>query len=155
MGVSTEPVRFGRDEDELYRELYAGLPVLMPELEHRDWPQPSGIVAGRRDGLALGWAYFFQHPSEPDVAYIQWLLLSRERERIMTGHTVQRGGTADEIDALAGIFGGVAEQARKAGYASVQWNDTEADLDQKVAARLGAPVHEQLNAQMSVYRLAL
>lgn len=132
----------------LAEELYVGLPVAVPDLGQDEPPALLGTVIARSRGALLGWATMF----EPDagVVTIQWMLMSRERERIVTGYTLARSGTAEEEDVLVRLFQAAATNARAAGCRALTWSDTEADLDARVAAALKADVHQDLGRDWSV-----
>ncbi|MBZ4321586.1 hypothetical protein JNW98_19855, partial [Streptomyces sp. SCA2-4] len=81
-----------------YEELYAGLPMPLPDLARAAADRPAWTVVARRpDGGLLGWAEV--HPPaapDADAADVRWLLVSRERERLAAGVPVRRAATAEE-----------------------------------------------------------
>ena len=126
------------EEEALYVQLYAGLPVPMPELTPSAWRKPCGIVAGFEDEALAGFVVFFAAEDKAGTAVAQWLLTDRERERLVTGVNTTHPGTSAEVEALAVLVGAAAEDARAAGYREIQWPDAEADLAARLAERMQA-----------------
>ncbi|MEV0090007.1 hypothetical protein [Streptomyces sp. NPDC050738] len=143
-------------EDALYRELYAGLPVPMPELggDGEHWRPPYGIVAGRRDGALVGWVVYFAEEAGGGTAALQWLMTERERERITGGRNTQHPGTPAEIEALTALAAEAADRAREAGYAQLRWNPAEPGFAEGIAAGLGAQPYDDPEGRR-FYRLHL
>ncbi|MGG2459772.1 hypothetical protein ACO0M4_08120 [Streptomyces sp. RGM 3693] len=142
----------------LVRELYAGLPMPVPDLERKDHEEaerPASLVVARRpDGALLGWAEVHARGDGTSVADLQWLLVSRERERITQGHNVLREATAEERDVVTRLVRGAADSAGRAGYTALDWDDPEGHLDARAAAELGASEAEVLGRRWKVAPLA-
>ncbi|WP_328538043.1 hypothetical protein [Streptomyces sp. NBC_00344] len=130
--------------ERLARELYAGLPAGGPA-PGADPPHGLlGTAVARADGALLGWAPVYCAGPETDVATVQRVLVALERERIVSGHNAEPDGTDDEEAVLLRLFRRAADEARAAGFAMLQWSDTEAELDARVAAELEASVHREI-----------
>lgn len=128
-------------ERALYEQLYEGLPVAMPDLEQREWPEPSGVIAGHEQGMLVGFVVFFAALGQPEpsaIAIVQWILARRERERIVSGSNTQYRAGAAEIEALAILVSAAADGARKAGYQVLEWGGAEVDLAERLAEQVGA-----------------
>ncbi|WP_329119261.1 hypothetical protein [Streptomyces sp. NBC_01465] len=125
-------------ENDLYRELYAGLPVPMPDLDGEPWRPPYGTVAGRENGALAGWTVFFAEEPGSSTSVLQWLLLDRERQRITDGHNTTHPGTPAEIEILSALAAESAVLARKAGYAQLRWGQAEPGFAEGIATALGA-----------------
>lgn len=125
-------------------ELYAGLPVDGPGSVGDPPPGLVGTVVARAGGALLGWVTVYCPGAEPDVATARRLLVSLERERIVEGHVAEPEGTGEEEAVLIRLFRRAADEARTAGFRALQWSDTEAELDARVAAELEASVHQEL-----------
>lgn len=128
----------------LTEELYAGMPVARPATGDGPPPGLLGTVVARSDGALLGWAPVFCPGPETDVATVRRLLVSLERERVVSGHVGELDGTGDEETVLVQLYRRAAEEARAAGFGALQWSDTEAELDARAAAELEASVHREL-----------
>ncbi|MFI0740295.1 hypothetical protein ACH4PU_19735 [Streptomyces sp. NPDC021100] len=147
MGITVEYVAYQDDTDaevRLYEELYAGLPMPVPDLGRAAADRPAWIVVARRpDGRLLGWAEV--HPpaardDTADAADVQWLLVSRERERLTTGVHARRSPTAEERETAARLLRGAARRAAAGGLPALEWTGTDGD---GVAADLGAGATEE------------
>lgn len=148
MGISVE---YHRDADvdadvRLYEELYAGTPVPVPDLSREDDGRPAAVVVARHtDGRLLGWAEVWEHDdAEGAVPHVQWLLVDRERERITTGRTARRPGSAEELETVACLLRRAATGAAAAGRTVLEWDGPGDGLDERVAAELGAEEREEL-----------
>ncbi|MEV8569458.1 hypothetical protein AB0436_28385 [Streptomyces sp. NPDC051322] len=140
-------VEFDRDPsagNRLTDELYSGLPVTGPDAVGAPPPGLLGTAVARADGALLGWVTVYCPGPEPDVAIARRLLTSPERERIVAGHVAEPDGTGDEEAALTRLFRRAADEARAAGFRVLQWDDTESELDARVAAELEASVHQEI-----------
>ncbi|MEV0375577.1 hypothetical protein AB0I10_38515 [Streptomyces sp. NPDC050636] len=146
MGISVEYDYDPAVGVRLADEVYAGLPVSSPEPDddRADVEAPACTVVARRDGVLLGWAEVYAAVDDETTAFVQWLLVSRERERITSGHSVLREPTREETDTLVRLLRGAAEHARDARYTALVWTDTEGALDARAAAELGASSAEEL-----------
>ncbi|KAB7839549.1 hypothetical protein [Streptomyces mobaraensis] len=146
MGITVEYVAYHDDADadvRLYEELYAGLPTPVPDLGRPAADRPAWTVVARRpDGRLLGWAEV--HPpaarDDADAADVQWLLVSRERERLTTGFHARRATTAEERETTGRLLRGAARRAAADGIPALEWTGTDAD---GVAADLGAQAREE------------
>lgn len=140
-----EAVRPGPDEDVLYQELFAGLPVPMPPPGDNPsrWNEPAGVLAARDNGALRAWAvYFAEQPSSPR-AVLQWIVVERERQRITAGYNTEHPGTAEEIGTLAALAAEAARQARAIGYSHLRRQPAEPDSAEGIARHLNArTVHE-------------
>ncbi|MBH1938727.1 hypothetical protein I5Q34_31455 [Streptomyces sp. AV19] len=139
-------VEYDRDADadvHLYEELYAGLPVPAPDLTREDLDRPAAVAVARRpDGELLGWAEVHDHDDR--TADAQWLLVSRERERISTGRAVRRAATDEDLETVVRLLRGAANSAAAAGRTALEWDGSGDGLDARIAAELGAEESEEL-----------
>ncbi|GAA0395838.1 hypothetical protein [Streptomyces luteireticuli] len=139
-------VEYDRDADadvHLYEELCTGLPVPVPGPAREETDRPAAVAVARRpDGQLLGWAEVHDHDDR--TAYAQWLLVSRERERIRTGRAVRRPATDEDLETTVRLLRGAAESAAAAGRTVLEWDGTGDGLDDRIAAELGAEESEVL-----------
>ncbi|MEE6264265.1 hypothetical protein V2E29_01205 [Streptomyces diastatochromogenes] len=149
-----EEITQGAGEVQLYRELYAGTPMEMPELTGKQWPAPAGVLAARQDGELLGWVVYFSSGHPGDTAILQWIMVRQERERLTTGYNPTSPATTADIDALAALAAKAARHARRAGYTEMQWSPTEPGLAEGITTRLNARTVKDEDGFYS-YRLAL
>ncbi|MYW69698.1 hypothetical protein GTY65_37390 [Streptomyces sp. SID8379] len=136
--MQLEQVDDAAKEERLYRQLYAGLPVAMPDPSRVTWPAPSATVAAREDDALLGWVVFFAHPNERSAAILQWIVVERERERIAQGHNTEQPVTEAELRTLEPLVREAAEQARAAGYSQLEWFPAEPGFAEGLADLLEA-----------------
>ncbi|MCF3172206.1 hypothetical protein IPZ61_02495 [Streptomyces sioyaensis] len=130
----------------LCEELYTGLPVPVPDFAQEGDVRPALVVVARRpDGGLLGWAEIRDEGDGASAARVQWLLVSRGRERITQGHHVVREVTAEERAVVLHLVRGAADSARRAGSTMLEWTDQEGHLDAQAAAALGATEVEELH----------
>lgn len=158
MEIVVEFDRTPRAEHQLWQELCAGLPAGTPApAGSRPHPGTLGVATARSDdGTLLGWAPVFTG-REPKAATVEWLLVTRERERIVHGSVADPDGTGDEEAALVALFRAAADAARAAGFRALDWldrGDTGAELDARAAAELEASVHRELGRKWGVSALA-
>ncbi|MEU3354430.1 hypothetical protein [Streptomyces sp. NPDC037389] len=152
LNIHVEDDRAPDADVRLTRELFAGLPVTVPDPEREAGEAPARTVVARRpDGGLLGWAevYDLREDGQP-VAAVQWVVVSRERERIVQGHGVTREATPEEKAVAARLVHGVATGAGAAGYAALEWDDPERLLGARDAAELGASPTEELNRRWAL-----
>ncbi|RJQ79417.1 hypothetical protein D5S17_10400 [Pseudonocardiaceae bacterium YIM PH 21723] len=154
MNVTVEIDRDPQVEDRLIGELFAAIDEQWsPEGEIEDRPVVATAIA-RQDGALLGWAeLLFPVEDEPNPI-LQWILTSREVERLRTGRALGEPGTEAEIATLSALIKAAAEHAKAEGHQAVTWADTEVDLDAKVADAIGALVHEEIGRHWSPADLA-
>ncbi|WP_171170705.1 hypothetical protein [Streptomyces sp. I05A-00742] len=141
MGITVEYHRDADADVRLYEELYAGLPVPVPDPARDDADGPAWTVVARAsDGGLLGWAEVYEPEAgagAAGAADVQWLLVSRERERLATGSPGRHGLTDEERETTARLLHGAARTAGAAGHAALEWVGADGD-DGCVAAELGA-----------------
>ncbi|MGK5637676.1 hypothetical protein ACSNOK_05055 [Streptomyces sp. URMC 126] len=146
MGITVEYQDAADGDVRLYEELYAGLPLPLPDTSRAERPAWT-VVARRSDGGLLGWAEVYPPHTGGDAADVQWLLVSQERERLTTGSAVRRGPTGEERETAGSLLRGAARRAAEAGLAALEWTgpDTEG-----VAADLGARATEEPGGRWTV-----
>ncbi|MFD5734592.1 hypothetical protein ACFWIY_17400 [Streptomyces sioyaensis] len=155
MSVRVEDDRDPNANVRLCEELYAGLPVPVPDFAQEGGVRPALVVVARRpDGGLLGWAEIRDGGDGASAARVQWLLVSRGRERITQGHNVVREVTAEERAVVLHLVRGAADSARRAGSTALEWTDPEGHLDGQAAAALGATEVEELGRRWRVAPLA-
>ncbi|WP_372404209.1 hypothetical protein [Streptomyces luteireticuli] len=147
MGITVEYHRDADADVRLYEELYAGTPVPLPRLSREEGAgRPAALVVARHtDGRLLGWAEVWED-EEPESAlpFVQWLLVTRERERVTTGRHVRRPGTAEELETAVCLLRRAATGAAAAGRTALEWDGPGDGLDERIAAGLGAEESEEL-----------
>ncbi|WP_328377674.1 hypothetical protein OHB13_16910 [Streptomyces sp. NBC_00440] len=158
LDIVVEFDRAPRAEHLLWQELCAGLPAGTPAPGgSRPHPGTLGVATARSgDGALLGWAPVFTG-QDPEAATVEWLLVTRERERIVQGSVAEPAGTGDEEAVLVALFRAAANAARTAGYRALDWldrGDTGAELDARAAAELEASIHRELGRKWGVSALA-
>lgn len=114
------------------------------DLEEDDERVVLAVAVARRDGELLGWASLLGPDEDDPGPTVQWLLLSREIERIKTGMYDEHPATPDEVEVLVALTKAAADHAREAGNDAIVWSDPMADLDAHVAEALGATPDEEL-----------
>ncbi|MCC3777509.1 hypothetical protein [Streptomyces sp. UNOB3_S3] len=144
----------GRDPDtdtRLTEELFAGLPVPVPDLADAGGQRPAWLVVARQpDGGLLGWAEAYEQPDGIAEADLLWLVASRERERIVQGHNVTREVTPEDQAVALRLVRGAADHARATGYTALYWDDPEGHLGAQAHAELGVAEHEELGRYWTV-----
>ncbi|MBC2878723.1 MULTISPECIES: hypothetical protein [Streptomyces] len=144
MGITVEYVAYQDDTDadvRLYEELCAGLQMPVPDLGRAAADRPAWTVVARRpDGRLLGWAEIHPPAAGGDAADVQWLLVSRERERLTTGVHARRAPTAEERETAGRLLRGAARRAAADGIPALEWTGTDG---YGVAADLGAGAKEE------------
>lgn len=114
------------------------------ELDEDDDRVVLAVAVARADGKLLGWASLLGPDEDDPGPTVQWLLLSREIERIKTGMYDEHPATPEEIALLVAMTKAAADHARSAGNDAIVWSDPMADLDAHVASALGAEPDEEL-----------
>ncbi|MCC3769580.1 hypothetical protein, partial [Streptomyces sp. UNOC14_S4] len=153
-------VEDGRDPDvdaRLTEELFAGLPVPAPDMTETDAREhPAWFVVARRPdgGGLLGWAEAYERRDGTSEADVQWLVVSRERERVVQSHNVTRAATPEERAVAIRLVRGAADHARAAGHTALYWDDPENHLDARATAELGAAECEEIGRRWTVRPLA-
>ncbi|MFC5721027.1 hypothetical protein ACFP1Z_12700 [Streptomyces gamaensis] len=151
-------VEDGRDPDtevRLTEELFAGLPVPVPDLTHDDGERPEWIVVARRpDGALLGWAQVYVRQEGAAEVHVQWVVVSRERERIVHGRNNTREVAPEEKAVVTHLLRTAADAARAAGHTALEWDDPERHLDAPSAAELGAAPAQELSRRWTLTPLA-
>ncbi|MFG2288275.1 hypothetical protein ACGFOU_19710 [Streptomyces sp. NPDC048595] len=155
MSIRVEDDRDPKAIVRLCEELYAGLPVPVPDLVQEGGVRPALVVVARRpDGGLLGWAQVRDRGDGASVAQVQWLLVSQGRERIAQGHNVVHVVTPEERAVVMHLVRGAADSTRRAGYSALEWTDPDGHLDARAAAELGATEVEELGRRWRLAPLA-
>ncbi|WP_017593182.1 hypothetical protein [Nocardiopsis potens] len=98
-----------------------------------------GTVVARRGGELVGWATLLEPDGRDGEPHVQWALASLEAGLVSGGGAGGPVGEA-EVEAVEALVGAAAERARGLGYGGVVWSPGLAEVDEVVAARLGAVV---------------
>jgi len=98
-----------------------------------------GAVVVRRGGELVGWATLLEPDGRDGEPHVQWALASLEVELVAGA----AGGGAvgeEELGVVEALVGAAGRRARELGHGGVVWTPSLAEVDEAVAARLGAVV---------------
>ncbi|MFC7740651.1 hypothetical protein ACFQXA_06255 [Nocardiopsis composta] len=128
----------GADE-RLAGEVLAAAGVEAVEAGGQEGCASLGTVVARRGGELVGWATLLEPDGRDGEPHVQWALASLEAE-LAAGAAGGGAVGEEELGAVEALVGAAGRRARELGHGGVVWTPSLAEVDEVVAARLGAVV---------------